>query len=380
VTAGARARRLLALGAGVALAARAAPARAHEPFQITADARAGRDALALRMLIADSTAARLCAPYFAQAAAPPRIDAASFPALQAALEACARELFTIAAAGHPLQPRAARAVLTPENDIEARVDYPPPARGPLRFEAPSLRRLLPDTTYGAALTVTCERRFLGHALLRAADPALEVALPDGGGAPDTTAPPVAPFRGYLRLGVEHILTGYDHLAFLLGLLVACRRWRSVLAVVTSFTVAHSVTLALAALRLLSLPGRVVEPLIAATIVFVAVENIVDGRRPGGGQPARRWLLAFAFGLVHGLGFAGALLAIGLGAHGAPLALPLFAFNLGVEAGQVAVAALLVPALAALRRWPPFARHGTSAVSLAVGAAGLHWLVRRLLGA
>jgi hypothetical protein len=316
----------------------------------------------------------------------PRIGPASFAALRPALEACARGLYAVTAAGQALHPRAARAVLTPENDVDATVDYPAPARGPLRFEAVHLGRLLPDTTYGAALTVTGQGTFLGQALLRADQPSLEVPLvPGAGGAARTatTAPPPTPsFASYLRLGVGHILGGYDHLAFLLALLVACRRLRTVLGIVTSFTVAHSITLALASLRMLTLPGRVVEPLIAATIVFVSVENVVPRRRGravhgGAGEPPGRWAAAFGFGLCHGFGFAGALLAIGLGANGAPLAMPLLAFNLGVELGQVAVAAALVPALAGLRRWGPFARHGTTAVSLLIAAAGLYWLGRRL---
>jgi hydrogenase/urease accessory protein HupE len=180
------------------------------------------------------------------------------------------------------------------------------------------------------------------------------------------------FRRYARLGVEHILTGVDHLLFLLGLLVACRRFRTVAAIVTCFTVAHSVTLALAALDVVTLSSRVVEPLIAATIVFVGAENLVRGDEPRG-----RWLLAFVFGLVHGLGFAGALKEIGLGAGGTSIAGPLVAFNLGVELGQLAVAAPLLFVIWKLRRLPWFSRHGARAVSLIVAAVGLVWLAQRL---
>ena len=107
---------------------------------------------------------------------------------------------------------------------------------------------------------------------------------------------------------------------------------------------------------MTLPGRVVEPLIAATIVFVGVENLLRGDEPKG-----RWLLTFAFGLVHGLGFAAALKEIGLGADGTSIVGPLVAFNLGVEIGQLAVAVPLLALLWKLRALPAFARHGARAL-------------------
>jgi hypothetical protein len=134
------------------------------------------------------------------------------------------------------------------------------------------------------------------------------------------------------------------------------------------------TLALAALDVVKLSGRIVEPLIAATIVFVGVENVVRGEEPRG-----RWALTFGFGLVHGLGFASALRDIGLGAFGTSVVGPLVGFNLGVELGQLAVAAVLLALLWLLRRLPAFARHGTRAASVLVAAIGLVWLCQRLVG-
>jgi hypothetical protein len=118
----------------------------------------------------------------------------------------------------------------------------------------------------------------------------------------------------------------------------------------------------------------VEPLIAATIVFVGVENVVRGDEPRG-----RWALTFGFGLVHGLGFASALRNIGLGAFGTSIVGPLVAFNLGVELGQLTVASALLLLLWRLRRIPWFARHGTRAVSWLVAAVGLVWLAQRVVG-
>ena len=174
-----------------------------------------------------------------------------------------------------------------------------------------------------------------------------------------------------------------------ALLLVCRRVRTVAVVITCFTAAHSVTLALAALHVVTLPGRVVEPLIAASIVFVGVENVVRGNEPdkpwrNGWLPnswfVARWGLAFAFGLIHGLGFAGALEDIGLGRDGAPIIAPLIAFNLGIELGQLAIALPLFGVLWKLRAISPhgFARAGVKIASLLVAVVGLLWLIQRLI--
>jgi hypothetical protein len=183
----------------------------------------------------------------------------------------------------------------------------------------------------------------------------------------------------LALGVEHIFTGYDHLAFLLGLLLLGGTLRELVKVVTSFTVAHSVTLAVATVGALAPPARVVEPLIAASIVFVAAENLWALRRAASpwsrtAATRRRWVVTFGFGLVHGFGFASALRELEL--PRSRLAASLVAFNLGVEAGQVAVVAAALPLLALLRRSVTSAPYAARAASAAIGALGLFWLVQR----
>ena len=182
----------------------------------------------------------------------------------------------------------------------------------------------------------------------------------------------SPFVRFLRLGVEHILSGYDHLLFLAGVLVVLRRWRDVVQTVTAFTIAHSITLALATTGLLVISGRIVEPLIAASIVYVGVENLMRT------APASRWKLTFAFGLVHGLGFASVLrdLGVGAGAHGG-IALPLAAFNMGVEAGQIAVASCIVPLFWWLSARSTSRVRLAGAWSLLVIAAGTYWFVERV---
>ena len=144
---------------------------------------------------------------------------------------------------------------------------------------------------------------------------------------------------YLRLGVEHILFGFDHLLFVLALVILVRGWGRVAITVTAFTIAHSITLAAATLGFVNVPGPPLEATIALSIMLVAVE-ILNARRGKPSLTARLpWLVAFSFGLLHGFGFAGALAEVGLPQHAIPVAL-LF-FNVGVEIGQlIFVAAVL----------------------------------------
>ncbi len=191
---------------------------------------------------------------------------------------------------------------------------------------------------------------------------------------------------YLRLGIEHILGGIDHLLFVLALVILVRDWRRVAITVTAFTVAHSITLAAATLGYVHVPAGPVEATIALSIVLVAVE-IVNARRGRPSLTARwPWLVAFAFGLLHGFGFAGALSEVGLPQHAIPAAL-LF-FNLGVEVGQLAFVALVMAlawwlprAVARLalvgRGWTP-ARLDTAA-AYAIGTVAAYWLIERTLG-
>jgi mono/diheme cytochrome c family protein len=176
---------------------------------------------------------------------------------------------------------------------------------------------------------------------------------------------------FVKLGFLHILDGIDHLLFLLCLVLPFRRLRPLVVIVTSFTVAHSITLIASTLGLA--PGALwfaplIETLIAVSILYMALENILGARRE------RRWVLAFAFGLVHGFGFS-FFLRDSLQFAGANLATSLLAFNLGVELGQVAVVAALVPALGWLFRRVP-ERIGTILVSVVVAHSAWHWMAAR----
>lgn len=184
--------------------------------------------------------------------------------------------------------------------------------------------------------------------------------------------PRTSFLDFLGLGLKHILIGYDHLLFLLSLLIVSRSLLATLKLITCFTVAHSITLALATFDLVQIPGSVVEPLIAASIIFVAIENVVRG-----GQPKGRMLLVFAFGLIHGLGFASVLHELGVGMTGTGVALPLLSFNLGVELGQLLVAAPLVPLIRMFQEHPVYVKRWVPACSILAAAAGAFWLVQRV---
>jgi HupE / UreJ protein len=166
---------------------------------------------------------------------------------------------------------------------------------------------------------------------------------------------------FVLLGVEHILSGWDHLLFLLGLLLRGGGWLSLAKIVTAFTLAHSVTLALAVLDVVILPDRLVEAVIALSIAFVAAENLFLSP-----VVSRRWVVSFCFGLVHGFGFSSALRELGLPTQG--LAWSLFGFNAGVELGQALVVAVALPLLVLLRKteWERRLVWGSSLAILLVG--------------
>ena len=183
---------------------------------------------------------------------------------------------------------------------------------------------------------------------------------------------------YIVLGVEHILSGVDHLLFVLALLMVVVGWRRLVGTVTAFTVAHSITLALAALGFVRVPGPPVEAIIALSIVFVAAE-IIRGRQGNPGLTARLpWIVAFSFGLLHGFGFAGALSEIGLPQSSIPLAL--FTFNVGVEIGQLIFIAAILLLYALGKRFQPLPPEWAWRVpSYAIGGIAAFWVIERIAG-
>jgi len=260
-------------------------------------------------------------------------------------------------------------VLAPDMlDVQARYTLPSGARPPLLR---STFHELTDDGHRVALRVDAGGQTWTH-VLTAASPTYAVPSAPGAGSiadwPDRIAPS-GTLRGFVHAGLVHIVTGWDHLLFLLCLLVPGATWRSRVAIVTAFTVAHSLTLTLAALQIVTPPPRFVEAAIALSVAYVAIENVLHA-----GERRARWPVAFGFGLVHGFGFASLLDIASLPTREwLPAVL---AFNAGIEIGQVAVVLVTVPAFAWLARQAWHARlvQGTS---VAVCGLAAWWIVERL---
>lgn len=323
------------------------------------------------------------------AAATRQLDlAAAGPAIERAVAAVGREI-VLAAGGEPLvpEPLAARLSLPSDRSFEsweaavahvhaavapgtvlyadqafldAHYAYAVPAGTALSFETRLVRAL------GEHLVVS-----LRYLPAGGAERAYRITSLDGAVALDPRWHEAA--RSFVAAGHRHILDGLDHLLFLLLVVLPLRhRSRALLAVVTSFTAAHSITLVAAAYGFApdgAWFAPLVEVLIAASIVYMAVENVLVP------APRARWLATGAFGLVHGFGFAGAL-GRELQFSGDHLLVSLLAFNVGVEAGQLLVLAAVIPVLWLLSRVALLARYGTAIASVLVGHTAWHWLVGR----
>jgi hydrogenase/urease accessory protein HupE len=291
------------------------------------------------------------------------------------------ERFVQVYAGGALQPAMApslaRSALEP-GDVTVTFEWAGVPATPVTVEFPVLQEL----QYGHRMVLTIGEDTVPVALLRERlakweipEPAVStIQLQSGVALPSAAAAATERegWSGFLRLGVEHILIGFDHLCFLLALLLAAVRMRDVVALITTFTLAHSLTLAAAALGIVALSPRLVEPLIAASIVYVAVENLILQR-----PPRYRLLVVFGFGLVHGLGFAGILAERLPGVTGWAVVPPLLAFNAGVELGQLAVAACLVPLIRLARAQPRLAPRLQPVLSAVIATAGIVWFFQRV---
>ena len=287
---------------------------------------------------------------------------------QEKLEHTARRALVLRAAGQTLSPSSVGARPEGENNVEFRYEFAAQAPAEFVFES----ALLPELSFGHRQAFAARDSAgteIARAILSSRDSAAAISAssqnPPAGGSR---------FREFFMLGIHHIITGYDHLLFLFGLLIVCRTARDGIVLITCFTVAHSITLVLSTLGLVDLPGLFVEATIAASILYVGIENLLRKE----GSLSWRWVLTFAFGLIHGLGFAGVLHDMGIAKTGSAAVLPLFAFNLGVEAGQLAIAAIVLPILWKLRDNRAFLRIGVPACSVLVAAAGAYWLIERTL--
>lgn len=203
----------------------------------------------------------------------------------------------------------------------------------------------------------------GETMLYPQDPPLDLQKPM-----ETTAQLM---RKFFEAGVEHIVTGYDHLCFLFALILWAHSIWPVVKIVTAFTISHSITLSLAALNIVTLPSTVTEALIAASIIFVAAENFWSR------DIDKRWRNTFLFGFIHGFGFASALTEMGV-PQGAVVP-ALAAFNIGVETGQIAIVAAVLPVLLYIDRHTNGKRHDklVYGLSILIGLAGAFWFLQRI---
>lgn len=353
--------RLLRLMLAAAIFWSVTPLFAHDPGLSTAEAIWDGRVLKLTTSFSPGDAKQLLP-------ATQRSDMAS------AFEAIAPALWESKRGDSPLRSSSIRVTATHDNVSIEQLFAPESRIGAIDLRAVQLSRLPPGHRQFFIVTDP-QGRALVKKMLSAKDDRIVFVPPSlEPNASDVTRRSVPAFLGFVRLGIEHIWTGYDHLLFLFALLIVCRSFRSIVAIISCFTLAHSLTLALATIGVVNVSARITEPAIAASIVFVGVENIIRG----GDEPRGRWLLTFAFGLIHGFGFASVLRDLGVGQHGDGVAVPLFSFNLGVEMGQVAVAAIVLPIVWWVRRDDRFVRAGVPALSVIVAGAGAYWVLQRTI--
>ncbi len=288
------------------------------------------------------------------------------PATAAQRSASIAQLFAtrlqVSADGHALAPRwSAADVLADRQSLRLSIHYPLASRpGIVSVSA----RMFPYDPQHQTFLNIYEGDALTQAILDAGRTSFDYFAGTRQGA-------LAVIQKFLPAGIHHILIGPDHLLFLVGLLLLGGTIRQLAVIVTAFTVAHSITLSLAALNIVSPPARIIEPAIALSIVYVGADNLLIK----GGRDVRAWI-AFAFGFIHGFGFANVLREMDLPARA--LGWSLFAFNVGVEIGQLLVVSIVATAFAALRsRSETAGRQLAFAGSLVVIAAGAFWFIQRV---
>jgi len=358
--------RLRAVAAGALFCIAAIAAQAHELNLSTARVELRPDrSVAVQVALKGSDADRLAGTQIYDAekdlADPAKVAAAAGP-----IAGYVNAHLSIAGTGDKECSRAAPAVALDGDGVIVRITF-------------SCRDVAGDLVYRSTVLTANDKAARQVVLIGAGENAPQALLDDA--HPTLTisvpAPSVwATMQRYLVMGIEHIFLGYDHIAFLVAIVLWTRRLMPVIKVVTAFTIAHSITLSLAALQIVVIPSAIVEPAIAASIIFVALENFFSRNVDG------RWKVTFAFGLIHGFGFAGALQEIGLPANAVVPALA--AFNIGVEIGQVAIVAIVVPTLilvdrlfAADRTKPVRAATLVYSLSAAITVLGSYWFLTRV---
>jgi len=329
-------------------------ARAHDPGLSAVALRLTNNLLAIDLTLARADAETIV---WMDSNLDGRTTTEEFDAAKSKLEPVALSALEIAVDGKPLNATKLEMELDTSDAVHFRFQFPRPDGSQLRLQSAVLAEL--PRGHRQYLSFRDEQgQLLGEQLLDADNDIFE-----------TKSQPRS-FGQFLVLGVEHIAMGFDHLAFLCGLLIVGGTFRSVVKIITAFTVAHSITLALVTFDLVHLSPKIVEPLIAVSIIYVGIENIF--RR----DLEKRWLLAFSFGLIHGCGFASVLREMNVGS-GADVLVPLISFNLGVELGQMAIAALALPLIWKLKDARSFQTRLLPACSILIALAGAYWLAERV---
>lgn len=329
------------------------PLHAHEPGLSAVSLRFADDALTAHLTFSQRELEALVP-----------IDADQWTSARPQGNALAQRLIEVSQGGQPLTARAMSAQRDDSDALHVHLTFAWRAGTQLRVHAPILAKLARGhRQYLSVHNAAGER--IANRMLDAGNPVFDMML-------DHKAPTPLAFSQFLHLGVEHIVTGYDHLLFLFALLVVCGSFWHAWRIITSFTIAYSITLALAMFDWVQLPSSVVEPLIAVSIIYVGLENVF--RR----DLHRREWLTFGFGLIHGLGFASVLRELGIGSDGSEAVMPLLAFNLGVELGQVGIALLLLPIMGRAQRLPHVFPRFATACSILVMLAGAYWLCERTI--
>ena len=305
-----------------------------------------------------------------------RLDPLEFTQAQSRLDRLARHIMTIAVDGKAPMALAddPQMVLIENNNLQVHLRFPPIMAGrKLLISSPLILRLPRGHREFIELT-DANGKPIGEGFLVADENELILDLPVTV-ADNLAAAPANRWRfgEFFFLGMNHLLTGYDHLLFLAGLLIVCRSLTKAFQMLTLFTIAHSVTLTLVTLALIKAPGVVIEPTIAASIAYIGIENIF---RPKA-DLSWRGVLTFAFGLIHGMGFAGALRELGVGSDGGGVFHPLLYFSLGLEMTQLGLAVLVFPLLLWLRTMPAFPRFWVPTCSALIASAGIFWFVQRV---
>ena len=334
-------------------------ARAHQPGMSTLAVQVRPEVVMVEITLSRVDAERL---YPLDADKNGTVTPAEFDQAQAAMEELGITMVELSADGKLLPPDNPSVHLDESDAVHVDYQFATGSGSKLRLRSAVLWKLPPG--HRQYLTIyDANRMMLGAWLLEQKHDSVDL--------PDVSGP--HGFIAFLKLGIEHIVRGYDHLVFLLGLLIVGGRFAAAVKIITAFTVAHSITLALATLDLIRIPSALVEPLIAASIIYVGVENIF--RR----DLERRWMLAFVFGLIHGCGFATVLRELGVGSGGSSVVIPLLSFNLGVEAGQVVIACVVLPIIWKLKDRPSWQPRYVPACSVLIAIAGTYWLIDRLIG-